>query len=1230
MAGVARGQSTWNLNSNGTWGTAGNWSPSGIPSAVDANVTFGSVITANRSIDVGNRTVGFITFNDNNNYTLTTSGTLTLDVSSGSAWIYLPAANTGTHTIARPITLNDALIITNQSTGGLTISGIISGSQTVSLVGSGTNTVTFSGNNSFTGNLSLDNVKLVASSNVRFGNNANDISLSNGAIVNTTGSFTLNAGRVITVGSGGGALEQNNTFTLTLGTANQLTGSGAFLKSGTGILTLSAAQNYSGAYSMNAGTNNLSAANALGSVASITLDGGRMEVNNAGSINDSAHVIVNNGAILDLNAINETVGSLTMAGGTVTNSSTAGILTLGGNVTNSASATATSVIGSGLALGASTRTFDIGDGSAATDMNIVGAITGTSVGIIKNGAGTLALGATNTFDGSFTQNAGTVNLNATNALGSVSSVVVDGGTMLATVNNAVNSSAALVVNTGGTFNLNGNNNTVASLTMGGGTVATGAGTLTLGGNVTNTASATTSTITGNLNVGGSTRTFEIADGAAASDMTVSAQLSGAGGLTKTGAGTLTLGANNSGWSGGVTVNAGAVAISADNNLGATAAGTTLNGGTLTVTSGFTSASRIYTLGASGGTFDIDASQTFTVSGANQVTGSGALTKTDSGTLALSSANNYSGGTVINGGKIVMSDRSSLGSGTLAISGGGELEAAFGNASDSTVGNISIASGTIRRTSSSAAKTGFLNGSSSLTITGTALLRDQGGDGAAGYLGFDGPVTVQNGGILTLDAATSNDEVRLAGTSAITINAGGKIATTGSGIVTLSGASARNLVGQGTATSGTESTLALGATGSYGTFLNVVVNGSGMGGLRIEGTEAAISSGASPFMTPTRWETLSGSGGVLTIAFTDNGYYEFVDAPLAPSSVMLGFDDVGGNAPEYAIGNTGDELSTFEGLVVKGGNVLVYADQTFTGDGVGAGTQLHMTGDGTPGTLDLLGQTLTFTGDGYFNGGTVDGGGFGGTKGTLKFFGNVYSTNTTFADSPNLTMAPSSGTNFITGSNPLAGMGDLTKTGGGTTEIRVAAEFNLVKIQDGTLLLGGNDLLTGTPNVRMEGGGAVLATGGYNESVGTLTMTANSIIDVGGSAGSVLNFVDSSGIVWSSGILTITNWSGIHTVGGGIDRVHFGTTSSGLTQSQVDKIKFINPYGLAPGTYDAIILSTGEVVPYVPVPEPSTMAGLALLAGLAGYRERSKLAKLWRNIRILGRIRAGGPASGDGN
>jgi hypothetical protein len=72
-------------------------------------------------------------------------------------------------------------------------------------------------------------------------------------------------------------------------------------------------------------------------------------------------------------------------------------------------------------------------------------------------------------------------------------------------------------------------------------------------------------------------------------------------------------------------------------------------------------------------------------------------------------------------------------------------------------------------------------------------------------------------------------------------------------------------------------------------------------------------------------------------------------------------------------------------------------------------------------------------------------------------------------------------------------------------------------------------------------------------------------------------------------------------------VYFGTDSGGLTASQLSQITFINPVGLAPGNYAAVILSTGEIVP---VPEPGVYAAAALLLAWLGWRERRR----WRGAK----------------
>lgn len=112
----------------------------------------------------------------------------------------------------------------------------------------------------------------------------------------------------------------------------------------------------------------------------------------------------------------------------------------------------------------------------------------------------------------------------------------------------------------GNLNLNGNSQTIASLTMTGGNVTTAAGTLTLGGDVVTNASGNTAGISGNLSLGAGTRTFNVADGAAAIDLDISAVIS-SGAVVKTGPGTLRYsGAAANIYAGGTNVNQGTLLL----------------------------------------------------------------------------------------------------------------------------------------------------------------------------------------------------------------------------------------------------------------------------------------------------------------------------------------------------------------------------------------------------------------------------------------------------------------------------------------------------------------------------------------------------------------------------------------------------------------------------------------------------------------------------------------------
>jgi len=104
---------------------------------------------------------------------------------------------------------------------------------------------------------------------------------------------------------------------------------------------------------------------------------------------------------------------------------------------------------------------------------------------------------------------------------------------------------------------------------------------------------------------------------------------------------------------------------------------------------------------------------------------------------------------------------------------------------------------------------------------------------------------------------------------------------------------------------------------------------------------------------------------------------------------------------------------------------------------------------------------------------------------------------------------------------------------------------------GTLLLGvstpANDRIGDTTEVEL--GGGTFETGGFSETVGALTLTADSTLDLGAGT-SYLTFDGASS--FGSSVLTILNWSGTVGSTGGTDRLLFTNSSfvEGTTNGQI--------------------------------------------------------------------------------
>ena len=139
--------------------------------------------------------------------------------------------------------------------------------------------------------------------------------------------------------------------------------------------------------------------------------------------------------------------------------------------------------------------------------------------------------------------------------------------------------ATLTFYSNAVLNANGFSDTIGSLVFTGGRVDTLGGTLTLSGNLTANAFSRMVEINGALGLSTSNHLFTVSDGTASPDLNLNAVLSGSGGFTATGGGTIDLRGNNT-YSGPTTLNGASVTLYTDTALGSTSGGTAINDGSL--------------------------------------------------------------------------------------------------------------------------------------------------------------------------------------------------------------------------------------------------------------------------------------------------------------------------------------------------------------------------------------------------------------------------------------------------------------------------------------------------------------------------------------------------------------------------------------------------------------------------------------------------------------------------
>jgi autotransporter-associated beta strand protein len=469
------------------------------------------------------------------------------------------------------------------------------------------------------------------------------------------------------------------------------------------------------------------------------------------------------------------------------------IIRYAGNSNGITGGTVTS--GTGTASGYTMHTFtETGSGSlnlTGVDMNarlgtkITSVITGTG-NMVYNGPGKLILSGNSTYNGSTTITAGILQLGDGGTQGAInSSAITNNGTLIINRRNAlkldavVSGTGAFVQEGAGRTTLGGANTFTGGTTINGGSLATtaanrlatngtvivnGGGLFLLGGNQ----QISTLSGAGAVDLGRYTLTSGV------SNSTFSGNISGLGGLVKSGAGTFTLSGSNS-FFGDSFITEGTLVLNSTTALASDAIVTMSNASTMTVNQRTVIGYLEQNSGTVNGPGQLISSLILTESGAlNSVIANGVdydvgLLKRTAGTTTVSAANTFTGSVRIQGGTMQLVEGGSFAAGSSLVMSAGTMDLNDKSQAFSAVngagGTVSLGAGNL--TVNGAKRSEFLG-----AITGTGALAKQGAGTLVlgGTNTYSGATTV-SGGRLVVDGVVAG--------SVVTVESGATLAGSGS-------------------------------------------------------------------------------------------------------------------------------------------------------------------------------------------------------------------------------------------------------------------------------------------------------------------------------------------------------------------------------------------------------------------------------------------------------------------
>ncbi|MBT8603072.1 hypothetical protein G6662_00585 [Polynucleobacter paneuropaeus] len=1087
--------------------------------------------------------------------------------------------DTATSTINNPITLAAG---TNKIAAAalttLTISSIIGGGANSIVFGDSTNTgtVILSAANTYTGGTTI------SGGTVQVGAGGATGSLGTGGVVNnaalvynvsaaiTDANIISGTGSITQSGSGALTLTSNNTYTglttVNSGTVLYLTPSGTFADTLSGGFVNNGTINFDGSNGLGTatgssgtfiyGASGSGAWNITNSIANTTQWNNRLVI--YGVVTTSGQITVNNYGNFWLQA--STTSSV---------NSTSAVNLNGANTYLRVYGVANAIDAIGALTGSGT--VDFSDGGAGTSMALSvgnGNGSGTFTGAIKNSgasSGPTTLGLTKVGTGTQTLSGTSTYTGATTISGGILSVatLANGGTSSG-IGQSTSSAANLVINsgtlqyTGGTSGQTLTTDRLFTIGASGATIdASGTGALTFGNSGSIAFSSGTSTPTLTL-TGNGTATLTPILGNAGTSTYITA-------LTKTSSGTWTLGGADT-YSGGTTISAGTLSAASGNALGVGAVGIG-SSGTLNLSYGGT-----VTLG-SNLSMVAGSSITNTANTSNlTVTGTGTL----AGTINTAGYQTYTGAVTL-GANTTLSTLN-----TSAVNTNGAIS--FIAAVNGTAGTetLTVANGSGNLTFGSTVGASTVLGS--LTVNGvsgspylqtTLLLGNITTTGIQSY-----------GGNLNLSAnialATTNSNVTVSGIvyqKAILQFLGGVNGSSSSGGYSYSLDGGNTFV-SGTATSTSTSIVGVGAISYSNSAYSftptitassnyLVVGGGGAGGSQFGGGGGAggVLQSSSTFVGGTAYSITVGSGGTIAAGAGGNGNNTTISGGLITTITAYGGggggSNVGGSTAPKNGGSGGGAANLTTGLAgtgtlnqgnAGGGTTASSSPIWTTGGGGGAGSvgvagNTTSAGAGGTGVLNsIAGSNVGQQSNGSYY---VGGGGGGGNYNNL-------------------------------GSNSTNGVGGLGGGGAGAVNTATATSGSSNTGGGG----GGGSQNFSLTNGGAGGSGVVVLSIGSSASNYSLTITGGSgAVTIGGSlyvlAGVNINSTSAtsaiSGAITGPTALTFNNAINYTGSNGGVLALSAANTYAGNTTIGGGTLSLSSAGNLGGGSYaGTITIGSGAV------------------------------------------------------